>query len=108
MKKSPSSKESAKDSRKSWAVIPSQDVARILRTSCRVNSKYPHKPEPKIIYSNDARYTIEDLNRYWIPLENGKAKIDLGDIGELPERFQALLAKNRRVERNLGRKAPRP
>ena len=75
-----------------------QDITRILRTPCRVNSKYPHKPEPKIIYVSEERYTLEELKRYWVPLPNGKAKVDLGDIGELPERFQALLAKNRRIK----------
>jgi Protein of unknown function (DUF3987) len=83
-----------------------QDVARILRTPCRVNSKYERKPKPNIIHTSDTRYTIEELKRYWVPLENGKAKVDLGDIGELPERFQALLAKNRRVKDTWDGKRP--
>jgi hypothetical protein len=75
------------------------DVTRILRVPGRANSKYIHKPLCTIIATDGPRYSVEDLKRYWIKPEsiNGKAK--LGTIpNELPEKFQALLAKNRRVK----------
>src|SRR5262249_48662980 len=73
------------------------DITRILRTPGRVNSKYPHRHTCKIISSLGAKYALDDLRRYWVPVESGNGKIDFGDIGELPERFKTLLATNRRV-----------
>ena len=75
------------------------DVTRILRVPGRANSKYIHKPICTIIAADGPRYSVEDLKRYWIKPESNGGKAKLGTIpDELPEKFQALLAKNRRVK----------
>jgi putative DNA primase/helicase len=75
------------------------DVTRILRTPSRKNSKYAHAPMCEIIGGIGVRYELDELKRFWVPTQNsGGAKVDLGESGAIPERFEALLAKNRTVK----------
>jgi len=74
------------------------DVTRILRTPGRVNSKYIHRPACKVLLADGARYDIAELKSYFEKPSASGTKAPIGDIpGELPEKFQTLLAKHRAI-----------
>ena len=79
------------------------DVTRILRTPGRKNSKYADGRRCEILRADGPRYSIEDLKQFAVAARssNGaRVKVDIGDSdGELPKRFQKLLAKHSRIQK---------
>jgi D5-like protein len=72
------------------------DATRILRTPGRKNSKYHDNRRCKILRADGPRYSVDDLKIFAVSAANSNGpKVDIGDNdGELPKRFQKLLAKH--------------
>src|SRR5262245_21267313 len=79
------------------------DVTRILRTPGRKNSKYADGRRCEIFAADGTRYAIEDLTQFALATnatKGAKATVDIGDgDGELPKRFQRLLAKHSLIQK---------
>jgi len=72
------------------------DVTRILRTPGRKNSKYNDNRRCEILRADGPRYSIDDLKPFVVVSNSTGPKADIGDDceGELPKRFEKLLAKH--------------
>jgi len=75
------------------------DVTRILRTPGRKNSKYNDNRRCEILRTDGPRYSIDDLEPFAVVSNSTGPKADIGDDceGELPKRFEKLLAKHRLI-----------
>jgi AAA domain-containing protein len=75
------------------------DITRVLRTPGRPNSKYDPAPMCRIQSNGGPRYDIYTLADYAIKTGPKNAKVLIHAIPEdLPEKFRALLAKNKKIQ----------